>query len=109
MRGEELSHLGFLLRFGVLVVIGKIGLLEVVQSSDAGVAVVDALRRNEVLAGVYGESAASDVYKRQTLRYLLGDDGIHNFICLSLKMKTPRKECLTGCCVNLIMVSFLLG
>ena len=52
---RDRSHLGFLLRFDVLVVIGKIGLLEVVQSSDAGVAVVDALRRNE------------DVYKRQSL------------------------------------------
>ena len=109
MRGEELSHLGFLLRFGVLVVIGKIGLLEVVQSSDAGVAVVDALRRNEVLAGVYGEKYLLVDFGTHTLRYLLGDDGIHDFICLSLKMKTPRKDCLTGCCVNLIMVSFLLG
>ena len=86
MRGEELSHLELLLRFGILVVAGKVGLFEVVQPSDTGIAVVDALRRNEVLAGVYGE------------KYLLVDFG-----------KTPRKDYLTGCCVNLIMVSFLLG
>ena len=55
MRGEELSHLELLLRFGILVVAGKVGLFEVVQPSDTGIAVVDALRRNEVLAGVYGE------------------------------------------------------
>ncbi|EXY33617.1 hypothetical protein M080_4076 [Bacteroides fragilis str. 3397 T10] len=41
------------------------------------------------------------------MRDLLGDDGIHGFICLSLKMKTPRKGYLTGCCMNLIMVSSL--
>lgn len=109
MRGEELSHLGLLLRFGVIVVIGKIGLPEVVQTSDAGIAVIDALRRNEVLAGVYGEEYLLVDFGTHTLRYLLGDDGIHGFICLSLKMKTPRKDRLTGCCVNLIMVSFLLG
>ena len=107
MRGEELSHLGFLLRFGVLVVIGKIGLPEVVQSSDAGIAVVDAFRRNEVLAGVYGEKYLLVDFGTHTLRYLLGDDGIHGFICLSLKMKTPCKDYLTGCCMNLIMVSSL--
>ena len=43
---------------------------EVVQPSDTGIAVVDALRRNEVLAGVYGEKYllvdfGTDVYKRQ--------------------------------------------
>lgn len=59
MRGEELSHLELLLRFGILVVAGKVGLFEVVQPSDTGIAVVDALRRNEVLAGVYGESIFS--------------------------------------------------
>ena len=42
-----------------------------------------------------------------TLRDLLGDDGIHGFICLSLKMKTPRKDRLTGCCGILLMVSSL--
>ena len=47
MRGEELSHLELLLRFGILVVAGKVGLFEVVQPSDTGIAVVDALRRNE--------------------------------------------------------------
>ncbi len=107
--GEELSHLELLLRFGILVVAGKVGLFEVVQPSDTGIAVVDALRRNEVLAGVYGEKYLLVDFGTHTLRYLLGDDGIHDFICLSLKMKTPRKDCLTGCCVNLIMVSFLLG
>ena len=91
------------------VVAGKVGLFEVVQPSDTGIAVVDALRRNEVLAGVYGEKYLLVDFGTHTLRYLLGDDGIHDFICLSLKMKTPRKDCLTGCCVNLIMVSFLLG
>ncbi len=59
MRGEELSHLELLLRFGILVVAGKVGLFEVVQPSDTGIAVVDALRRNEVLAGVYGEKYLS--------------------------------------------------
>ena len=46
MRGEELSHLELLLRFGILVVAGKVGLFEVVQPSDTGIAVVDALRRS---------------------------------------------------------------
>ena len=77
MRGEELSHLKLLLRFGVLVVIGEIGLPEVVKPSDAGVAVIDALRRNEVLAGVYGEKYLLVDLGTHTLRYLLGNDGIH--------------------------------
>ena len=73
------------------------------DSSDAGVAVVDALRRNEVLAGVYGEKYLFVDLGTHTLRDLLGDDGIHGFICLSLKMKTPRKDYLTGCCGILLM------
>ena len=77
MRGEELSHLKLLLRFGVFVVIGEIGLPEVVKPSDAGVAVIDALRRNEVLAGVYGEKYLLVDLGTHTLRYLLGNDGIH--------------------------------
>ena len=79
------------------------------QSSDAGIAVVDALRRNEVLAGVYGEKYLFVDLGTHTLRYLLGDDGIYGFICLSLKMKTPRKDRLTGCCGILLMVSSLFG
>ena len=63
----------------------------------------------KIFAGVYGEKYLLVDFGTHTLRYLLGDDGIHDFICLSLKMKTPRKDYLTGCCVNLIMVSFLLG
>ena len=74
MRGEELSHLELLLRFGILVVAGKVGLFEVVQPSDTGIAVVDALRRNEVLAGVYGEKYLLVDFGTHTLRYLLGDD-----------------------------------
>ena len=109
MRGEELSHLILFLGLRVLVVVGKVGLPQVVQPSDTCVAVVDAFRRDEVFAGVYGEKYLLVDFGTHTLRYLLGDDGIHDFICLSLKMKTPRKDCLTGCCVNLIMVSFLLG
>ena len=31
MRGEELSHLELLLRLGILMVVGKVGLFEVVQ------------------------------------------------------------------------------
>ena len=97
MRGEELSHLELLLRFGILVVAGKVGLFEVVQPSDTGIAVVDALRRNEVLAGVYGEKYLLVDFGTHTLRYLLGDDGIRIFIgCLRLKIKTPRKDWLTG-------------
>ena len=109
MRGEELSHLELLLRFGILVVAGKVGLFEVVQPSDTGIAVVDALRRNEVLAGVYGEKNLLVDLGPPVLWYLLGYDGVHIFNSLRLEMKTPRKSCLTGCCVNLIMVSFLLG
>ena len=77
MRGEELSHLELLLRLGILMVVGKVGLPEVVQPSDAGIAVVDALRRNEVLAGVYGEKYLLVDLGTHTLRYLLGNDGIH--------------------------------
>ncbi len=58
MRGEELSHLILFLGLRVLVVIGKVGLFQVVQPADAGIAVVDALRRNQILAGVYGEKVS---------------------------------------------------
>ena len=99
--GEELSHLELLLRFGILVVAGKVGLFEVVQPSDAGIAVVDALRRNEVLAGVYGEKYLLVDFGTHTLRYLLGDDGVHVFGLLRLKMKTPRKDALRGVWIGL--------
>ena len=77
MRGEELSHLGFLLRFGVLVVIGKIGLLEVVQSSDTRIAVVYTLRRNHILTGVDGKENLLVDLCTLALWYLLWYDGIH--------------------------------
>lgn len=55
MRGEKLAHLEFFLGFRISVIAGKICLLEIVQSSDTCVAVVDALLRNEVLAGIDGK------------------------------------------------------
>lgn len=97
MRSEELSHLELLLRLGVLVVVGEIGLPEVMQSADAGVAVVDAFRRNKVLAGIYGEKYLLVDLGTHSLRYLLGDDGIHILVsCLQVNMKTPRKAFLRG-------------
>ena len=97
MRGEELSHLEFLLRLRVLVVVGKVGLPQVVQPADAGIAVVDAFRRYKVLAGVYGEKYLFVDLDPPIMRYLLGYDGIHGFICcLRLEMKTPRKDALRG-------------
>ena len=91
MRREELSHLELLLRFGILVVACKVGLSEVMQSSDAGVAVVDALRRNEVLAGVYGEEYLLVDFGTHTLRYLLGDDSIHILSVVTVKNEnTPQ-------------------
>ena len=97
MRGEELSHLEFLLRLRVLVVVGKVGLPQVVQPADAGIAVVDAFRRYKVLAGVYGEKYLFVDLGPPIMRYLLGYDGIHGFICcLRLEMKTPRKDALRG-------------
>ena len=77
MRGKELSHLELLLCLGVLVVVGEVGLSEVVQPSDAGVAVVDAFCRNKVLAGVYGEKYLFVDFGPLVLWYLLGDDGVH--------------------------------
>ena len=77
MRGEELSHLELFLGLGILVVAGKVGLPEVVQPSDAGIAVVDAFSRNDILAGVYGEKYLLVDFGTHTLRYLLGDNGIH--------------------------------
>ena len=55
MRSEKLSHLKLLLGLRILVVVGKVGLLQIVQPANAGIAVVDAFRRNKVFAGVYGE------------------------------------------------------
>ena len=105
MRGEELSHLILFLGLRVLVVIGKVGLFQVVQPADAGIAVVDALRRNQILAGVYGEKNLLVDLGPPVLWYLLGYDGVHIFNSLRLEMKTPRKSCLTGCCGILLMVS----
>ena len=79
MRGEELSHLELLLRLGILMVVGKVGLFEVVQPSDTGIAVVDALRGNQVLAGVYGKQDLLVDFSPLVLRYLLGNDCIHIF------------------------------
>lgn len=76
MRSEELTHLELFLGIGILVIVGEVGLLEVVQSSDASIAVIDAFCRNEVLAGVYGEKYLLVDLGTHTLRYLLGDDGI---------------------------------
>ena len=82
VRGEELSHLELLLGLGVFVVAGEVRLSEVVQSSDARVAVVDAFLRDEVLAGVYGEKYLPVDLGTPVLRYLLWYDGIHVFTVL---------------------------
>ncbi len=105
MRGEELSHLILFLGLRVLVVVGKVGLFQVVQPANAGIAVVDALRRNQILAGVYGEKNLFVDLGPPVLRYLLRDDGIHIFNRLRLEMKTPRKGCLTGCSGFCLMIS----
>ena len=55
VRSEELSHLELFLGLGILVVTGKVGLLEVMQPADAGIAVVYAFRGDQVFAGVYGK------------------------------------------------------
>ena len=97
MRSEKLSHLKLLLGLRILVIVGKVGLPQIVQPTDTGIAVVDAFRRNKVFAGVYGEKNLFVDLGSQALRYLLGYDGVHIFNRLGLNMKTPRKGCLTGC------------
>ena len=67
---------------GVFVVAGEVRLSEVVQPSDARVAVVDAFLRDEVLAGVYGEKYLPVDLGTPVLRYLLWYDGIHVFTVL---------------------------
>ena len=79
VRGEELSHLELFLGLGILVIAGKVGLPEVMQPADAGIAVVDALRGNQVLAGVYGKQDLLVDFSPLVLRYLLGNDCIHIF------------------------------
>ena len=82
MRSEKLSHLKLLLGLRILVVVGKIGLLQIVQPANAGIAVVDAFRRNKVFAGVYGEKYLFVDLGPLVLRYLLGYDGVHILNCL---------------------------
>ncbi|WP_317194834.1 hypothetical protein [Parabacteroides distasonis] len=79
------------------MVVGKVGLPEVVQPSDAGIAVVDALRRNEVLAGVYGEKYLLIDFGPLVLRYLLGDDGVHILGLFTFENEDTPQGCLTGC------------
>lgn len=79
MRGEELAHLEFFLGFRISVIAGKICLLEIVQSSDTCVAVVDALLRNEVLAGIDGKKDFLVYLGTLVPGNLLGYDGIHAF------------------------------
>ena len=97
VRGEELSHLEFLLGLGVFMVAGEIRLPEVVQSSDSRVAVVDAFLRNEVLAGVYGEKDFLVDLGTPVLGNLLGYDGIHVFSFLMVGNEDTPQGCLTGC------------
>ena len=79
MRGEELAHLEFFLGFRISVIAGKICLLEIVQSSDTCVAVVDALLRNEVLAGIDGKKDFLVYLGTLVPGNLLGYDGIQAF------------------------------
>ena len=79
MRGEKLAHLEFFLGFRISVIAGKICLLEIVQSSDTCVAVVDALLRNEVLAGIDGKKDFLVHLGTLVPGNLLGYDGIHAF------------------------------
>lgn len=69
MRGEKLAHLEFFLGFRISVIAGKICLLEIVQSSDTCVAVVDALLRNEVLLP---ESMAKRIFSFTSARLSRG-------------------------------------
>ena len=55
MGREELAHLELPLCLGILVVAAVIGTSQIMQPSDAGIAVVDAFRRYGVLAGIYAE------------------------------------------------------
>ena len=79
MRGEKLAHLEYLLGFRLSVLDGKVCLLEVVQNSDTCVAVVDALLRNEVLAGIDGKKDFLVHLGTLVPGNLLGYDGIHAF------------------------------
>ena len=97
VRGEELSHLEFLLGLGVFMVAGEIRLPEVVQSSGSRVAVVDAFLRNEVLAGVYGEKDFLVDLGTPVLRNLLRYDGIHVFSFFFFVNEDTPQGCLTGC------------
>lgn len=85
MRGEELSRLELLLRFGILVVVGEIGLPEVVQASDSGVAVVDAFRRDKAFAGIYGKSIFSLTSARLSCGICWGMMAYIYWDCLRLK------------------------
>ena len=57
----------------------------------------DALRRNEVLAGVYGEKDFLVDLGTPVLGNLLGYDGIHVFSFLMVGNEDTPQGCLTGC------------
>lgn len=97
MRGEELSHLKFLLGLGIVMAAGEVRLSEAVQSSGSRVAVVDAFLRDEVLAGVYGEKNLLVDLGTPVLGNLLGYDGIHVFSFLMVGNEDTPQGCLTGC------------
>ena len=59
------------------MVVGEVRLLEVVQSSDACIAVVYTFRRNHILSGIDGKENLLVDLCTLALRYLLWYDGIH--------------------------------
>lgn len=99
MRGEKLAHLEFFLGFRISVIAGKICLLEIVQSSDTCVAVVDALLRNEVLAGIDGKRIFSFTSARLS-RGICWGMMAYMLLLLMVKTETPRKEALRGAGLN---------
>jgi hypothetical protein len=55
MGREELPHLKVLLRLGILMVVGEIGLFEAVQTSRAGIAVENGFFGDKPVAAVNAE------------------------------------------------------
>mgnify|MGYP000608153651 CR=1 FL=1 len=78
MGREELAHLELPLGLGILVVVVVIATPQVMQPSDTGIAVIDALRRYGVLAGSYAEEYLLVYLLPLVQGNLLGYDGVHD-------------------------------
>ena len=97
MRREELAHLELPLGLGVFVVAAVIATPQVMQPPDTGIAVVDALRRNGVLARIYAEEYLL-VYLLPFVRGdLLGYDGVHDCLFNMVIMSKHGHRCRYPC------------